>query len=171
MINWLKFFFLSLFSDKQAKRCVKYGFGTALLTCFLAVVFIFLGLYAAETVSFAAYFNGADEFRFFVDNAFDSARLAITVNDNKADITADGHAVVINTVANEDDNIAYGVNGYNLFVDSRQVASTFDDFEAYCQSVKDKTEIPYDDYLSLSSEAKKDYVFCVKYSVRQKIIT
>ena len=170
-MNWLKYFFLSIFFDKQAKRSVKYGFGTALLTCLLAVVFIFLGLYAAETVSFAAYFKGADEFQEFISNAFNTAQINIIVKDNQAQITANGEDVVIDTVANESDKAAYSLNGYNLFVDSRQAASTFDDFRAYCQSVKDGTEISYDEYLSLSTETQKDYAFRIEYSGRQKIIT
>lgn len=170
-MNWLKFFFLSIFSDNQAKRSVKHGFLTALLTCLLAVVFIFLGLYAAETASFAAYLNGADEFQEFIANAFNTAQLEITVKDNQAQITANGQNVVIDTVASESDKAAYGLNGYNLFVDSRQVASTFDDFRAYCQSVKDGTEISYDKYLSLSTEAQNDYAFRIEYSGRQKNIT
>lgn len=170
-MNWLKFFFLSIFSDNQAKRSVKHGFLTALLTCLLAVVFIFLGLYAAETASFAAYFKGADEFQEFIANAFNTAQLNITVTNNKAQITANGKDVVIDTVASESDKAAYGLNGYNLFVDSRQVASTFDDFRAYCQSVKDGTEISYDEYLALSTEAQKAYAFRIEYSGRQKNIT
>jgi len=170
MLDWLKRFGLALFSDKCAKESVKNGFGTVLLTSLLAIVFIFVGIFAAQTLSFVPYYNDADEFRQFVDNAFNQG-LSVEIKDSKAVITQNGNPVVIDTTANEADRDKYSVNGYQLFVDYRNVISIYDDFYAYGKSVKDGSEIAYDEYSLLSGKEKNDYVFVVRYSGVQKIVT
>jgi len=170
MLDWLKRFGLSLFSDKYAKESVKNGFGTVLLTSLLAIAFVFAGIFAAQTLSFVPYYNDADEFRQFVDNAFNNG-LSVEIKDSKAVITQNGAPVVIDTSANEADRDKYFINGYQLFVDFRNVISVYDDFHAYGKSVKDGSEISYDEYLLLSGSAENDYVFAVKYSGVQKVIT
>lgn len=169
---WFKRFFLSLFSAKWARESVRYGFGNILLTGFLSVVFIFLGVFFGRTVPFAAYYNGAGEFREFLYNAFiyQGNGISVTVNGG-AIITSGGEDVLINTFTDENDRKEYSLNGYNLIVDSRNVASVYDDFTAYCKNYDGNKEISYDEYLSLGEKEKSDYFFGVRYSGREKQIT
>lgn len=161
MIGWLKRFALSLFSDSQAKESARFGFGNVLLTCFLAVVFIFLGIFAGEIAPFASYYDGAKDFREFLYNAFDT--ISVTVSDGAAEITSDGKAVEINTFSDREDEAEYAVNGYHLFVNSASVASEYDDFYAYCVN-KDGGEIDYEEYRTLPESERKNYRFAVRYS-------
>ena len=175
MLNWLKRFTLSLFSDSQAKESVRYGFGGILLSSVLALIFLFLGVFAGKTVPFGAYYGGADDFRGFIYNALigsDTAEpISVTVKDGKAEVTSGGKAVLINTFTEEDDRQKYSVNGYQLIVDSREVADIYDDFEAYCIDKDGGEEITYEEYLKLDAQNKKQYRFAVRYTGEQKIIT
>ena len=143
-MSWVKRFFLSLFSAEQAEESVRYGFGNILLTGVLSVAFIFLGIFVGGNVPFFAFYGGADEFRGFLYNAFIEQGDGITVAiDGGAAITSGGKDVLINTFSDENDRAAYLVNGYHLIVDSRNVASVYDDFTAYCKNTSDGTEITY----------------------------
>lgn len=172
MTDWLKRFFLSLFSDKQAKQSVRFGFGNILITAFLSAIFIFLGIFAGKTVPFAAYYNGADDFRGFLHNAFadGGAGITVSVNQGGADISAAGKQVLINTFSNESDRAEYFVNGYHLIVDSRNVASVYVDFDAYCID-SDGRKITYGEYLSLSESDRYGYRFTVEYTQDEKQVT
>ncbi|MDE6373364.1 MAG: hypothetical protein K2L72_02600 [Clostridia bacterium] len=169
MIGWLKRFTLSLFSDKHAKESARFGFGNILLTSFLAVAFIFLGIFAGEIAPFASYYNGAEDFRGFLYNAFEN--ISVTVSDGSAEITSDGDTVDINTLSDGGDAAAYAVNGYHLFVNSASVASAFDDFDAYCVKTDGGAEIDYEAYLSLPESERKNYRFAVRYSGKIKVVT
>lgn len=172
MAEWFKRFFLSLFSAKRAKESVRYGFGNILLTGFLSVVFIFLGIFIGGTVPFFAYYNGAESFRGFLYNAFIEQGEGISVTvENGASITSGGKQVLINTFTDEGDRAAYRLNGYELIVDSRNVASVYDDFTPYCVSADGSREITYENYLNLSGSEKANYVFAVRYSGREKQVT
>ena len=135
------------------------------MTCFLAVVFLFLGIFAGGTAPFASYYNGAQDFRGFLYNAFED--ISVTVTDGAAVITSKGEAVSIDTVSDGGDGAAYSVNGYHLFVNSASVASEFDDFYAYCVKT-DGGEIDYEEYLSLPESERKAYRFAVRYSGKIK---
>lgn len=170
MTEWLKRFALSMFSDSKAKDSVKFGFGNVLLTSFLAFVFIFLGLFAGKMAPFNSYYNGADEFRNFVYNAFGKG-ISLTANGTKAEIALNGGNADIDTLADEGDGAVYYVNGYHLFVNTACIAETYDDFEAYCINTEDNTEIGYEDYLSRPEAERKNYRFAVRYTGRIKSIT
>ncbi len=170
MAEWFKRFTISLFSDGRAKESVKFGFGNILLTSVLAFVFIFLGIFAGKTVPFASYYNGADDFRSFLYNVF-SKGISVNVKDDRAVISLNGENTEINTVENEEDGALYSKNGYHLFVNSANVAETFDDFEAYCVNTDGKTEIDYEKYLSLNETERKNYRFAVRYTGKIKRIT
>ncbi|HBN12021.1 MAG TPA: hypothetical protein DD415_00225 [Clostridiales bacterium] len=169
MADWFKRFFLSLFSAKWVKESVRYGFGNILLTGFLSVAFIFVGIFLGGTVPFFAYYNKAEEFRDFLYNAFIEQGEGISVTvDGGAAITSGGKDVLINTFTDQADRAAYGINGYNLIVDSRNVASVYDDFTAYYKSADGSKEITCEEYLELSDKEKSGYGFAVRYSGREK---
>lgn len=171
MSEWFKRFFLSLFSAKYAKESVRNGFGNILLTAVLSVVFIFLGIFFGGTAPFFAHYNGAEDFRGFLYNAFieQDGGITVTVEDG-VDISVGGEKALINTFTDENDAKKYGVNGYHLIVDSRNVASVYDDFTAYCTDA-DGNEITYEEYLGLGEKEKYGYRFAVRYSGNEKIIT
>ncbi|MDE5667545.1 MAG: hypothetical protein K2I29_04830, partial [Clostridia bacterium] len=118
-----------------------------------------------------SYYNGAEEFRGFLYAAFIGSGTGITVavTDESAEITADGKDVLINTFTDENDEALYSAYGYHLIVDSRKVASVYDDFYAYCKSVNGGQEISYGEYLQLSDNEKTNYRFAVRYSGKQKV--
>ena len=174
-MNWLKRFTLSLFSDTWAKESTKCGFANILLTSVLAVIFLFLGIFAGKTLTFSAYYGGAEEFREFVYNAFIGSETAepisVTIKDGKANISSGGGDVLINTFTDENDKSVYAFNGYQFIADSRNVSSVYDDFEAYCVKNGGTEEISYESYKNLGESEKKSYRFAVRYTGREKPIT
>ncbi|MDE6504264.1 MAG: hypothetical protein K2L42_00145 [Clostridia bacterium] len=174
-MNWLKIFTLSLFSDTHAKASINRGFANILLTSVLAVLFLFLGIFAGKTLTFFAYYGGAEDFREFAYNAFigseKAAPITVKIKDGKADITSSGGDVLINTFVNESDKNVYEVNGYHFIADSRNVSSVYDDFEAYCVKNGTSEKISYEDYLKLNESEKQTYRFAVCYTGKQKQIT
>lgn len=175
MLNWIKRFTLSLFSDSAAKSSITAGFANILLTSFLAVAFLFLGIFAGQNVTFAAHYGGADDFREFVYNALGGSEntkpINVEVKNGAAAITSGGESVLINTFENEDDANIYSVNGYHFAADSRNVSATYDEFEAYCVKYGGKDEITYEEYSALSESEKQNYRFAVRYTGKQKQIT
>ncbi len=175
MLNWIKRFTLSLFSDSVAKGSITAGFANILLTSFLAVAFLFLGIFAGQNVTFAAHYGGADDFREFVYNALggseNSKPINVEVKNGAAEITSDGEKVLINTFEDGDDAKVYSLNGYHFVADSRNVSATYDDFEAYCVKNGGKDEITYEAYLALSESEKQNYRFAVRYTGKQKQIS
>ena len=165
MKGWLKRFTLSLFSDEQAKESVKFGFGNILLTSVLAVMFLFLGIFAGGTAPFASYYDGAEDFRDFLYTALDG--VSVTTGDGSAVIASGGNAVDINTFSNAEDGDRYALNGYHLFVNSVSVASEYDDFYAYCVKT-DGGEVDYETYRSLPESVRKNYRFAVRYTGKIK---
>ena len=163
MKQWLRFFGLSFFSDNIAKEVKERGVMNCVLGFVLALVFIFCGVLAANTVSFYAHYGNATQFKSFVRNTV--SELQISVDNGIA--SADKQ---VNTLLNADDAKLYCKNGYNLVVDTRS-AYALDDFEAYCVSKTDKREISYDDYIALSDDEKKDYDFKLRYTPNELTLT
>lgn len=175
MLNCVKRFTLSLFSDSVAKSSITAGFANILLTSFLAFVFLFLGIFAGQNVTFTAHYNGADDFREFVYNAFcgpeNAKPINVEIKNGAAEITSGGESVLINTFENESDANLYSLNGYHFVADSRNASATYDNFEAYCVKNGGNEEITYETYSALSESEKQNYRFAVRYTGKQKQIT
>lgn len=176
MKGWLKYTFLGFFSDKIVKGGASRSYGNVLLAFVMALVFTFLGLFAADMAPFSSLYARADDFKNTAYRVFSDGVTGVTVSVEKgklsavlnADPSAEGK--LIDTVANPDDAAAYSVNGYRVVVDLRPADSTFDDFRAVCVK-SDGTEISYETYLSLPSELKKQYTFTAVYTGEELQLT
>ncbi|MDE6441317.1 MAG: hypothetical protein K2L12_01010 [Clostridia bacterium] len=162
MKSWLKFFGLSFFSDKIAKEARIRGVLNCVLAFLLALIFIYCGVLAANTIPFYTHYNNSSDFKAFVSEVIGKENL--TVKDKL--VCADK---VINTFAKEEDAAQYVNNGYNLVIDTRP-SDALDDFEAYCVS-KDGAQITYEYYLTLSDGEKSNYEFKINYTPNVLILT
>ena len=163
MKSWLRFFGLSFFSDKVARESKSKGFLSFFLGLLLALAFIFCGLLAANFLPFATHYNHATDFKAFAQAAFDN--LDVTVSDSHA-----AFDTVVNTFVNKEDADLYSTNGYNLVVDTRP-STALDDFETYCVYYDGSSEITYEAYLALPDEEKINYIFNLRYTPNELVLT
>lgn len=163
MKSWLRFFGLSFFSDKIAKEAKHRGYGNFFLGLLLTLVFIFCGLLAANFLPFVTHYNNATDFKVFAQAAFE--KLDVNVNDSHV-----AYDTVVNTFVNNDDADIYNANGYNLVVDTRP-STALDDFEAYCVYYDGSSEITYEAYLALPDEEKINYIFNLRYTPNELVLT
>lgn len=163
MKSWFRFFGLSFFFDKIAKEAKTRGVLNCVLSFALALIFIYCGALASNTVPFGTHYNKAAEFRTFLYDFIEDADVSVSGGIVSADS-------VVNTFGNEADALKYAKNGYNLIVDTRSSAA-YDDFEAYCLSKDGKREISYTDYLALSDEEKGGYDFKIRYTADELVLT
>lgn len=174
MREWLKRFTLSIGSNNYMRESVHCGFGGVLLSCLLAILFLFFGIFIGKDVTFGADYNGAAEFREFLYGAFvtdDGCALKITVDGGKADVTVGGEHITINTVANDADAERYRKNGYELIVDYNDMTEAYDDFTVECVPTGGGDVIGYDEYEKLTASEKSRYGLRVRYSGKRKAIT
>lgn len=160
MSEWLKCFGLGFFLHKQSKEAASRSFLNFLLGFILALVFIFCGVLAANTVPFSSHLRRADVYMEFVENTFSS--FEISVSDGKAKC-----GQTVDTVL--DESSAFELNGYELVIDTRSV-DAYDDFIAeYVNS--DKEKITPEQYSALSDEDKKGYKLEITYTPNELILT
>ena len=157
MKDWLKFFGLSFFSDKIAKEARTRGVMNCVLGFVLALVFIFCGVLAANTVPFYTHYKNAPKFRSFASEAVEQTPLTVTDGIVSAD-------KLIDTFSQEQ------AGDYNLVIDTRP-STALAVFEAYCVSKSDKSEISYEDYLALPDEDKSGYTFAIRYTPDELTLT
>ena len=150
--EWLKFFGLSYFSDKQASCAPQFGFIAVVLNIVLAFVFFMCGYYAADVVPFSAHYENATGYKRFIENAF-SDRLEIKVSNGKAvcDEKVNGY------ISDE----GYGLNGYKLIVDTRPSDMLINFTQV---AIKGESEISYEEYRELSDAQKKEYKVETRYT-------
>ncbi|MDE5943507.1 MAG: hypothetical protein K2H30_04790 [Clostridia bacterium] len=166
MKSWLKFIGLSFFSDKISKEALKRGYLNIALGVVFALVFLLCGLLAADLLPFSAQYNTSTDFTAFVRNAVSDDGLNLEVKSQKIAAVR-----IVDTFSSEEDAAAYGLNGYNLVVDTRP-ADTFDDFEAYYLSNDgEQQEITLEDYATLSDVAKRNFDFKIRYTANELILT
>lgn len=174
MRDFLKRFTLSIGSNKYMRESAHCGFGGVLLACFLAIVFLFFGIFIGKDVTFGVDYNGAAEFREFLYAAFikdDVCALKITVDGGKADVTVDGEHITVNTVVNDADAKRYRVNDYELIVDYNDMTEAYDDFSIDCIPTGGGEAIDYDEYIKLTASEKSKYDLRARYSGELKTIT
>lgn len=170
MKDWFKFVGLSFFSDKTAKQGVKHGYFTAVLCFVIAFAILICGVIAADLLPFPAHYGAAGGFKEFLYNALADGQNAVEVRlENGIASTADGK--VTDTFADEEAAAKYKVNGYNLVIDTRP-ADAFDDFITYCLANDGSGDrITYEEYLTLSDVAKRNFDFKVEYTPRELVLT
>lgn len=162
MIDGLKYIGLSFFSDKIAKQSPKRGLGSIFLAAILGILFLLIGLIAAETLTFKANYLNTPQLVETTHCAFSADGAALSVDSGI--LSADR---IINTADNADDRQKYS-RGYDVILDTRP-ADTYDDFTAYCVSGSGN-EIAYEDYLDLDADVKTLYTFKIRYSGVERVI-
>lgn len=159
----LKFFGLSYFSDKIARKAPQFGFGTLCLGLLFAFMFFFCGYLAADSVPFSCHYENAGQYKEFLNSAFSDDGLSVTVSDKKANAEN-----LINTYTNGDDKVTYVKNGYNLIVDTRPSDMLIEFTQT---AVKGETEISYESYLLLTEAEKSGYKIKNNYTDKKLTIT
>ena len=160
MTEWLKCFGLGFFIHGRSKEAASRSFLNFLLGFILALVFIFCGVLAANTVPLPSHLKKSKSYLEFIENAFSS--FGITVLDGKAECDK-----MVDTVAEE--NSPFKMNGYELLIDTRSI-QTYDDFIAsYSNSSGDK--ITPEQYSALSQEDKNGYKLEITYTPNELILT
>lgn len=171
MKKWIRFFFLSFFSDKISKEGARRGYTNVLIGLVLAFALLWSGLVGADMLSFSAHYNNSPDFkatvRAVLANPDLNKRVGMKLCDGrlKAKNQSDSEdGWLINTFENDEDRENYSINGYNVIVDLRP-ADTLAEVEAYCISNDGKnTKISYDDYLTLSEVARLNFDFKLSYT-------
>lgn len=146
-VNWIKFFGSSFFSHKNASAAPTFGFTCAFVSVVLSFLFILWGYYGASVAPFSTHYDNASGYRAFVSAAFDGTEL--TVENGLGNCEKK-----INTFESDADKAVYGLNGYDLIIDTRP-SDTLVPFE--CVAVKGDEKLSYEEYLELSSEKRSDY--------------
>ena len=155
MVDWLRYFGLSFFSDKLAREGKNHNFFNFILSFALALVLLFCGLVTAFALPFKGFYKDAPSFDALAENLF--ANLSVEIRDGR--LYAEE---VVNTYTDEEARARFSMDGYNVIVDTRP-QETYDAFEAYCIAA-DGTRIRYDEYLSLPKEEQEGYSFTLEYS-------
>lgn len=163
VVEWLKFYFLGFFSEKQAKKSYRTGALSIILSAVLTFLLFFVGFYAADIIPFSTHYENAAKYRQFAENAFDNGKAPVKINAEKA-----VYPNKINTYTSEADKEKYCTDGYNLIVDTRP-SDTFIRFTQY--AVKGEEEIDYEAYLALDEEDKKQYLLKIRYFDEELVLT
>lgn len=163
IVEWLKFYFLGFFSEKQARKSNRTGALTIILSAALAFLLFFVGFYAADIVPFSTHYNNAATYRRFAENALGNGKTPVKINAEKA-----VYPVKINTFISDADKEKYCFDGYNLIVDTRP-SDTLIRFTQY--AVNGEEEIDYETYLALKEEDKKQYSLKIRYFDEELVLT
>lgn len=163
VVEWLKFYFLGFFSEKQAKKSYRTGALSIILSAVLTFLLFFVGFYAADIIPFSTHYENAAKYRQFAENAFDNGKAPVKINAEKA-----VYPDKINTYTSEADKEKYCTDGYNLIVDTRP-SDTLICFTQY--AVKGEEEIDYEAYLALNEEDKKQYLLKIRYHDEELVLT
>ena len=163
VVEWLKFYFLGFFSEKQAKKSNKTGALSIILSAAFTFLLFFVGFYAADIVPFSTHYENTAKYRQFAENALGNGNSSVKINAEKA-----VYPVKINTYTSETDREKYCSDGYNLIVDTRP-SDTLIRFTQYV--IKGEEEIDYETYLALDEEDKKQYLLKIRYLDEELILT
>lgn len=156
MIEWVKIYFLSFFSDRLAEKSAKYGFASVFLSIVLSFVFFMFGFMAADVVPFSTHYDNAGQYQEFVHNAFSDPELRVEIKGGLAEC-----ATIVNTHTNESNQEKYAKNGYDFIVDTRK-SDTLIEFTQV--AVKGDGEIAYEEYLGLSEKDREGYTVETRYT-------
>ncbi|MCM1236667.1 MAG: hypothetical protein NC489_41855 [Ruminococcus flavefaciens] len=162
-VEWLKFYFLGFFSEKQAKKYDKAGVLYIIISADLAFLLFFVGFYAADVVPFSTHYENAAKYRLFAENTFGNGETPLKINAETA-----VYPKKINTYTSEGDREKYFSDGYNLIVDTRP-SDTLIRFTQYAE--KGEEEIGYEAYLALSEEAKEQYSLKIRYFDEELVLS
>ncbi len=169
MRDWLKFYFLSFFSDKTASEAPDRRVFSHFVSLFIAFVLFVATLVAADFLSFSVHYGNSASFNALVNKAFageQSARIALNVTDGR--ITAakgDGELIKGKIINSFDGDGEYAVDGYNIVVDTRSMSA----YDAFDMSF-DGTGITAEQYEDLSFSAKKNFTPKVILTDKERVL-
>ena len=126
MKKWLKFTFAGFFSFKAAQEGAKLRFANVLLHLLFHFVLLVMLLSSGYQMSFSYNLARADGFSDYINHVFANSESSYRVNFELSNGSVSS-SKLINTFDNPDDS-EYCVAPYNLVVDTRDSARTFDDF-------------------------------------------
>ena len=172
MKKWIKFFGYGFFSHRWSKEGTKRGYVSFILSLILALLFLWIGFVGGDLLPFSAHYQSSPSFLATVHSVFANEnidkRIEAEIENGVLKATRHdaehGEGVLVNTFENAADKQTYSVNGYNVVIDTRS-ADTLAEIEAYCISNDGQNlMISYEEYLSLSSVAKLNFDFELKYT-------
>lgn len=162
VISAIKYFFLSFFSNPLAEECRYRSLWQGLLAFLLGLLLFFGGLMTGNTASYSSLYQRAGDFREFMYHAAENA-VTVEVKDGKAIASVNGEKnTVINTFTNEADAAKYAMNGYHLIIDTRDEATTYNDFTL--TYVLNGEEYSSEEWQKLAEAEKNNYSVKVGYS-------
>ncbi len=155
MQDWLKYFFLSYFSDKRTQEAHKRSFLNGLGCYLLSLILLLFTLFGGYTAAMPSHLNDATEYRNAVYSVLNNN--TITIDDNTISVhDQTDNAISINTIKDTQSNDC------NIIIDTRDIKSTYTTFDI--KYTKDDSAITYDEYLDLSKEDKASFTFTAEYS-------
>lgn len=163
MKEWLKVFGLGFFDDRLAAKSGTHGFFSVFLAIVLSFLFFMFGFMAADVVPFSSHYDKAGQYRDFLRNAVSASDLTVEIGGGAAKSDS-----IVNTYTNESDKEKYGINGYDLIIDTR-ASDMLIDFEQV--AVDGDAEIDYRSYLALSERERSAYKIETRYTDRALELT
>ena len=158
----IKYFFLSFFSNTRAEESRRRGLWYGIVSFLLGLLLFFGGLTAGSAASFSSLYGRSAKFREVMYNIAENS-VTLEVKGGKASADFGGEKnTSIDTFTRESDAEIYAKNGYNLIIDTRDEATTYNDF-ALTYILNDK-EYSTEEWRNLSESEKKNYSVKVNYS-------
>ncbi|MBD5131305.1 MAG: hypothetical protein HDT28_01730 [Clostridiales bacterium] len=119
MVAWLKFYFLSFFSNRISKEGATRSIANSIVSLVLAFMVICCGLIAGYVVSFNKHYGSSPDFSEFAYSIFADGEQSIelSVSNGKLNALIPDGVEFINGFA--DESCDYNKNGYSLVVDTR----------------------------------------------------
>lgn len=161
--EWFRFFIFGYFSDKIADKARLHGFTAVFVAVIITAICFFAGFYAADVVPFSTHLKNSETYLSFIDSAFSANGAGLEIKNHIAFSTEK-----INTYTDEKDKELFSVGGYELIVDTRP-SDTLVEFTQ--TAIKGDSEIPYEEYLTLTEEEKKGYSVLTKFTDKALVIT
>lgn len=146
-VNWLKFYFLGFFSDKYSGEAPVRNLWNSLLSVVLTIMILCTGYFTGYAVSFPAHYDGASEWKSFINSSLAGLELGVKDGVLSASETVNDFSAL------EGDE---KLSGYGLIVDTRPAATAFAEFTVPCVDSKGN-EITYEEYRTLSEDNKSNY--------------
>ncbi len=160
MKDWLKFYFGSFFNNKLAREAEERSGWNCALSYFVAVILMLLVLVGSVLACFPSHYNRSDDFKGVLNGVFGDGEYSVEF------AVKDRHGVsnaVINTFLSDEDKAKYGINGYNVILDARDIYTNYNDFSLTVKKANSQEEISYDAFRSLSSDEKKNYQIAITF--------
>lgn len=176
MKKWLRFFCLGFFSDKISREGAKRGYTNFLLGLVIALLLLWAGYVGGDILPMSAHYRNSPDFTATVETllANPDSRIDAEIKDGVLLAGKGGEytgGLLVNTLESEADRQTYSQTGYNVVVDMHP-ADALAEVEAYCLSNDgENLKISYEEYLSLSTVARMNFDFHLRYTGNELILT